>query len=429
MSSARILVVEDEWLVSQGIKETLQDLGYEVAGPASSGEEALEIAQAMRPDLVLMDILLKGGMDGIEAAEHLRRRFDLPVIFLTAYADSQTLERAKVTEPYGYLLKPFENRELHSAIEIALYKFQAEKRLQHLNQVLRAIRSINQLIVQEKNRDRLIELACRLLTEKRGYAAAWLAILDDQGRVSAAAAVGVMDDLTESLARLKEGQLPSCGQRALGEDLLVVVDNLAQECPDCYWCGPNPGGGALVTALTYQGVRYGCLGVQLPDLLTRDEEELALFRELAADVSLALYKMDLEGREQQALKALQASEKKYRQLVETANEGIWAIDENNSTTFINRQMAGLMGYSPEEILARPVTDFFSRKIWPTTRPGWSSAAMGKAACMNGASAPRAAGKYGPWCPAPPSLTKPTPSGAPSACSWILRSASGPKPSA
>ena len=358
MSSARILVVEDEWLVSQGIKETLQDLGYEVAGPASSGEEALEIAETRRPDLVLMDILLKGGMDGIEAAECLRRRFDLPVIFLTAYADSQTLGRAKVTEPYGYLLKPFENRELHSAIEIALYKFQAEKRLQHLNQVLRAIRSINQLIVQEKNRDRLIELACRLLTEKRGYAAAWLAILDDQGRVSAAAAAGVVDDLQQSLARLKENQLPPCGERALKEDHLVVVEDLSQQCPNCYWCGPNPGQGALVTALTYQGVRYGCLGVQLADLLTRDEEELALFRELAADVSLALYKMDLEDREQQALKALQASEKKYRQIVETANEGIWVRDENNCTTFINLQMAGLLGYPPEEILGRPVMEFF-----------------------------------------------------------------------
>ena len=243
MSSARILVVEDEWLVSQGIKETLQDLGYEVAGPVASGEEALELAQTERPDLVLMDILLKGGMDGIEAAECLRRRFDLPVIFLTAYADSQTLGRAKVTEPFGYLLKPFENRELHSAIEIALYKFQAEKRLQHLNQVLRAIRSINQLIVQEKDRDRLIELACRLLTEKRGYAAAWLAILDDQGRVSTAAAAGVMDDLQQSLARLEEGQLPPCGERALKEDCLVVVEDLSRRCPDCYWCGPNPGRG------------------------------------------------------------------------------------------------------------------------------------------------------------------------------------------
>ena len=358
MSSARILVVEDEWLVSQGIKETLQDLGYEVAGPVASGEEALELAQTERPDLVLMDILLKGGMDGIEAAECLRRRFDLPVIFLTAYADSQTLGRAKVTEPFGYLLKPFENRELHSVIEIALYKFQAEKRLQHLNQVLRAIRSINQLIVQERDRDRLIELACLLLTEKRGYAAAWLAILDDQGRVSTATAVGVMDNLKQSLARLEEGHLPPCGERALQEDRLVVVEDLSQHCPDCYWCGPNPGWGALVTPLTYQGVRYGCLGVQLPDLLTRDEEELALFRELAADVSLALYKMDLEGREQQALKALQASEKKYRQIVETANEGIWAVDENSCTTFINGQMAGILGYPPEEILGHPVTDFF-----------------------------------------------------------------------
>ena len=92
---------------------------------AASGEETLRLAAEAHPDLVLMDILLKGDMDGIEAAEHLRRRFNLPVVFLTAYADPQTLGRAKVTEPFGYLLKPFEVRELHSIIEIALYKARA----------------------------------------------------------------------------------------------------------------------------------------------------------------------------------------------------------------------------------------------------------------------------------------------------------------
>jgi CheY-like chemotaxis protein len=222
MSGAKILVVEDEWLVAQGLKENLLDLGYDVVGLAASGEEALALAAARRPDLVLMDILLKGDMDGIEAAEHLRRSFELPALFLTAYADSQTLGRAKVTEPYGYLLKPFEVRELHSAIEIALYKSQSEKKLRHLNQVLRATRSIGQLIVQEKDRDRLIRQACQLLTEGRGYFTAWLALLDEDGRVAAAAATGVDDRFTQALLWLQEGQIPPCGRLALEDTGLVV---------------------------------------------------------------------------------------------------------------------------------------------------------------------------------------------------------------
>ena len=198
MSKARILVVEDEWLVAQGIAESLGELGYEVAGMAASGEETLRLAAEAHPDLVLMDILLKGDMDGIEAAEHLRRRFDLPVVFLTAYADPQTLGRAKVTEPFGYLLKPFEVRELHSIIEIALYKARAEKRLQHLHQILHAIRNVNQLITTEKDRHRLIEQACRLLAEGRGYFTAWIALLNEQGQVSAAAVAGEATSATRS---------------------------------------------------------------------------------------------------------------------------------------------------------------------------------------------------------------------------------------
>ena len=244
MSGARILVVEDEWLVAQGIKENLGDLGYEVVGLAASGEEALQLALAHRPDLVLMDILLKGGTDGIEVAEQLRHRFEVPVVFLTAYADAQTLERAKVTEPLGYVLKPFEVRELHSAIEIALYKSQAEKRFHHLNRVLRAIRNINQLIVEEKDRDRLIQRACQLLTEGRGYLTAWLALLDETGRVNAAAARGGDDSLAQSLSLLQQGKIPPCGHQALEQTGLVVLEEPAFFCADCSWCGQRQGKGA-----------------------------------------------------------------------------------------------------------------------------------------------------------------------------------------
>ncbi len=356
MSRARILVVEDEWLVAQGIKESLEDLGYEVAALAASGEEALQLASAHRPDLVLMDILLKGGLDGIEVAEQLRHRFEMPVIFLTAYADAQTLERAKVTEPFGYVLKPFEVRELHSAIEIALYKSQAEKRLQHLNQVLRSIRNINQLIVEEKDRDRLIQRACQLLTDGRGYFLAWLVLLDEAGRVTAAAADGGDDNLTQSLSLLQQGNTPPCGRLALEQRDLLVMEKPTPSCADCC-CGQRQGRGGLVTRLAYQDVIYGVLGVQLPLALIRDEEEMDLFRELAADLSLALYKMDLENRNQQALRALQASEARYRQIVETTNEGIWVVDENSRTTFVNQQMAALVGCAPEEMLGQPVTMF------------------------------------------------------------------------
>lgn len=134
MDPIRILVVEDERIVSMDIQARLRSLGYEVVGAVTTGEDAVRTAGEQRPDLVLMDIMLEGQMDGIEAAEKIRSQFGLPVVYLTAYADPVTLSRAKVTEPFAYILKPFDERELHGHIEIALYRHQMEQRLRESEQ-------------------------------------------------------------------------------------------------------------------------------------------------------------------------------------------------------------------------------------------------------------------------------------------------------
>lgn len=126
---ASILVVEDEVIVAEDLKGRLVDLGYEVSGIAHTGRGAVDAAAETAPDLVLMDIMLRGEMDGIAAAEEIKGRFGLPVIYLTAYSDEETLERAKTAEPFGYLLKPFEERELHASIEMALHKHRLEEEL------------------------------------------------------------------------------------------------------------------------------------------------------------------------------------------------------------------------------------------------------------------------------------------------------------
>ncbi len=125
----RIFVVEDESIVAIDLMNSLKVLGYQVAGHASTGKDAVAKVLEVRPDLVLMDIILKGAMDGIQACEAIRARLDIPVIFLTACADEATLQRAKITEPLGYLLKPFEEWELHGHIDVALYRHRMEKKL------------------------------------------------------------------------------------------------------------------------------------------------------------------------------------------------------------------------------------------------------------------------------------------------------------
>lgn len=126
MPKEKILVVEDEGIVVLHIKKTLEGLGFVVAGIASSGDDAIIKAEDIRPDLVLMDIFLKGPIDGIDAAEKIRDLLNIPVIFLTAHADDATLRRARVAEPFGYIVKPFKERDLNIAIEFALYKSRVE---------------------------------------------------------------------------------------------------------------------------------------------------------------------------------------------------------------------------------------------------------------------------------------------------------------
>jgi PAS domain S-box-containing protein/putative nucleotidyltransferase with HDIG domain len=156
MSKIRILVVEDESLVARDIQNMLRSLGYEVAGIVASGEMAIQKASTSVPDLVLMDIVLKGDIDGIAAAERLWEEYGIPVIYLTAYADDTTFERAKLTKPFGYLLKPFEERELQTTIEMALYKSRMEMRLREREQWLSTIlRSIGDGIIAADARGRI----------------------------------------------------------------------------------------------------------------------------------------------------------------------------------------------------------------------------------------------------------------------------------
>jgi CheY-like chemotaxis protein len=126
VAETKILIVEDEGIVAMDIQHNLKKLGYAVPAIAASGESAIEKAVEIRPDLVLMDIVLKGQMDGIEAAEEICARFDVPVVFLTAQAEEKTLQRIRVTRHFGYILKPFADRELQHTIETALYRHQVE---------------------------------------------------------------------------------------------------------------------------------------------------------------------------------------------------------------------------------------------------------------------------------------------------------------
>jgi DNA-binding NarL/FixJ family response regulator len=166
-----ILVVEDEAIVAMDLVQRLGDLGYHVVGTVNSAEEAYAKTVELQPGLVLVDIALQGAGDGIEAAHRIRGKVDVPIVYLTAHADVATLERAKMTEPGGYLVKPYNERELHATIELALYRHDKERRLRKMaDTVVEALNYIDDpvFMADEKGNLTFMNGPARQMLERTG---------------------------------------------------------------------------------------------------------------------------------------------------------------------------------------------------------------------------------------------------------------------
>jgi len=196
MSEPTVLVVENENIVGLDIQQRLQSLGYEVPATAASGKDALEKIAKIQPDLVLMDIMLAGDMNGVETAEIIRERFDIPVVFLTAYGDESTMQRAKITRPFGYILKPVTDRELHSTVEIALYRHQVEEELRQLSQafeqrnqeleekerLLAAFHQIGKMVLASLNREEILDTLAEQIVRVGIFRSLMIALVDEKRR-------------------------------------------------------------------------------------------------------------------------------------------------------------------------------------------------------------------------------------------------------
>jgi PAS domain S-box-containing protein len=169
MYKASILIVEDNNIVMLELKDRLEEMGYNILDTCSSGPDAIKKAELHKPDLILMDIRLKGDMDGIETSAAIREKMEVPIIYLTAHADDNTLQRAKITEPYGYIIKPFEERELNTSLEMALYKHAMEKKLKESEHWLSAtLKSIGDALIATDSNG-IIKLINQIAGELTGW--------------------------------------------------------------------------------------------------------------------------------------------------------------------------------------------------------------------------------------------------------------------
>jgi len=226
---------------------------------------------------------------------------------------------------------------------------QAQERIEHLNAVLRAIREVNQLLVREKDRDRLVQGACDLLIDTRGYDSAWVALLDEAGRVQTAATAGQGEHLAWILEELRGGRRPSCVERALPGGRVVVVGDPDVDCAGCGLAEDHRKRSAMTVRLHHQGRTHGLLSVCLPRHFSQVEEEQTLFREVADDIAFGLSNLELENE-------LRRSEARYRTLFNSASDAILIHDLEGRFLEVNGVACERLGYTRDELLQMGPSD-------------------------------------------------------------------------
>ena len=226
----------------------------------------------------------------------------------------------------------------------------AEGKVKHLNAVLRAIRSVNQLILREKDRDRLLQGACDNLIETRGYYSAWIALLDEGGRPVTTAEAGLGARSSPMTERLGHGKLPRCAGEALKQSGVVAITDPASECTGCPLSGEHAGKSGMAIRLKYGEVVHGILSVSIPAELAEDAEEQSLLIEIAEDIAFALHDIELIRQHELAEEALRESEEQYRAIFESATDAVLIFDLDGTIVEANPAAYAVYGYSHEEMI-------------------------------------------------------------------------------
>ncbi|WP_342305166.1 PAS domain S-box protein [Methanolobus sp. ZRKC5] len=312
MTKSKILIVEDELITALDMKNRLEDFGYLVPFTVASGEEAIEKVEEICPDLVLMDVMLEGDMDGIQAAEQIHARFDIPVVYLTAYADDNTLQRAKITEPFGYILKPFEEKELFTSIEIALYKHKMEIKLKEREEKYSALVENGNdgiIIIQ----DFMIKYANQKMLDMTNYS------FDEANELPLMNLISPehIDLVKKRYVKRLRGEAIQSGYE---------VDIVSKD------------GNKIPVEISASTIHY-----------KGKPADMAIIRDIS------------ERKKVNA--ALMESEKKYRELTENISELVYCMNPGTfAVTYINQAVEDIFGYTVEEWLSNP--DSWESSICP-----------------------------------------------------------------
>lgn len=367
--SLNILIVEDEAITALDIKRKLEYWGYNVLEIAHKGSDAIEFALKLKPDLILMDIILRGELDGIETAGEIKKKCDIPVIYLTAHSEEKIMERAKYTEPYGYLIKPIDDKELFFALESAIYKFKADAKLKKVNRALRMISDCNQSIVRIKDKNELLNEICRLIVEEGGYYLAWVGMAQDDEfkSIQPVAQYGFDKGFLEK-AKISWGNNKySTGPagKSIKTSKISIFRNLTGHPDFGPWkeeARARKYNSAIALPLFVEEKVLGCLSIYSSEIEAYDENEIDLLQELAGDISYYLESLKTKKEKENAIKKLEKSEEKLKDIINNAPFGAhsYEINDNGNLIFINANHSAdtILNIDHQILFGKPVKEAF-----------------------------------------------------------------------
>jgi PAS domain S-box-containing protein len=242
----------------------------------------------------------------------------------------------------------------------------SNEKIEHLNLVLQAIRYVNQLIIQEKDRSRLLKSTCKKLTMTQGYDSCWIALLDDRKKLILSAQAGLGKDFEPLKKQLKRGKLNECCRKALKKPGVIITKDSVSECSDCPLIGKEIENRALSIRLEHAGHIYGVMSISLPLFLLESKEEHDLFQEVSSDIAFALHNIEIESKQKKAEQALKESEKRLELALKGAELGTWDWNVKTGEVKFNQRWAEILEYSLDEI--EPHVRSWEKLVHPDDMP-------------------------------------------------------------
>lgn len=344
--SDKILIVEDDAILAVHLKKMITAMGFETLGYVASGEEALRFALDLPPDLILMDIRLKGNMTGIEAATKINQTLNIPIVFLTAFTDQTVLSQIKTSSSYGYLSKPVRDTELKASIDIAIYKNRTDKALKSLNEILKASREINRLITTEKDSQKIFSRACEILVSSKEYECVCFAKFNTKSSLDYISYARNCESKSELTAQTLLNLLSS--EKSFIQDaseeknfFFTFDDDNPQKIFSVKSNQSNSVG--VVVPLIHRTINFGFL-IIVNKNRPLDSEENELIKEISDDISFALWSIEEEQKRKKAEEEIII----LSEVVKQSPAIIIITDLEGKIKYVNPEFTNVTGYTFEE---------------------------------------------------------------------------------